>query len=208
MTEQQDRFPEFLRQAARWYHQPPTTPGDAMWAGIAEQRRGRAAEAAARGRWLRWASGIAAVLVLGIAIGRWTVPARVPSGAIVQSGQSGGLAYQAVAGDHFGRAEALLTAFRVEARTGRRDEQLPAAARSLLVTNRLLLDSPLATDARMRNLLEDLELVLVQIGQLASEQGVDPTDLIVQALEDNSVLLRLRTAVPAGSAAARAQGAL
>ena len=46
---------------------------------------------------------------------------------------------------------------------------MTTAARSLLGTNRLLLDSPVATDPRMRQLLEDLELVLAQIAQLSAE---------------------------------------
>ena len=50
-------------------------------------------------------------------------------------------------------------------------DSLPvAAARQLLATNRLLLDSPVA-DARLRPLLLDLELVLAEITQLGSHDA-------------------------------------
>jgi hypothetical protein len=98
--------------------------------------------------------------------------------------------------------------FRAEARGGRAGEQVSSTARTLLATNRLLLDSPVGTtDLKMRRLLEDLDLVLAQIAQLSAERGMDPTDLIIRALEDNGVLMRLRSAMPAGSVAGT-QGAL
>jgi hypothetical protein len=68
-------------------------------------------------------------------------------------------------------------------------------AHDLLLTTRLLLDSPAAADPRFRALLEDLELVLAQVVRLQSEQRRDELDLIRQALEQRDVLLRLRTAV-------------
>ncbi|MBI4500640.1 MAG: hypothetical protein HY700_05715, partial [Gemmatimonadetes bacterium] len=168
----------------------------------------RAAQLALRRRSWRWAAGLAAILVLGVAIGRLTAPATGPRVVTVERSTTARAAtYQAVAGQHFDRVETLLTMFQAEARLGRPDAQVSNVARSLLTTNRLLLDSPAATDAQMRQLLEDLELVLAQIAQLSAERGMDPTALIVQALEDNGVLLRLRSAVPAGPRAGT-QGAL
>jgi len=212
MTEQNDdRFDAFVRDAAREYNRPPATPRDEMWSAITAARRSRAVELKTRRRWISWSAGIAAVLAIGIGIGRMTVtpgktPVSVAAGDYAVADPAA--TYRAVAGDHFGRVETLLTMFRAEARTGRPDDHVTTAARSLLGTNRLLLDSPVATDPRMRQLLEDLELVLAQIAQLSAEQGMDPTQLIVKALEDNSVLLRLRSAVPAGQAVGGPQGAL
>ena len=144
-----------------------------------------------------------------MALGRLSVPAGAPG--ISLAGRTGvaapAAAYQAVAGQHFDRVETLLTMFKMEAGKGRPDAQMSNAARSLLTTNRLLLDSPAGNDPRMRQLLEDLDLVLAQIAQLSAERGMDPTDIIVRALEDNGVLLRLRAAVPAG-ASSSPQGAL
>jgi len=73
-----------------------------------------------------------------------------------------------------------------------------------------MLDSPAAQDARLKGLLEDLELVLAQISQLPSGGGGDREDVqsINQGLDQRSVLLRLRTANPAGPGPVRTQGAL
>jgi hypothetical protein len=93
---------------------------------------------------------------------------------------------------------------------GRLDPQFVAAARDLLTTTRLMLDSPAANDPRLQPLLEDLELVLAQITQLPAERGrKNEMDLINQGLNQRSVLTRLRTAspaIPAGPAPVRAQG--
>src|SRR6266702_5415720 len=75
-------------------------------------------------------------------------------------------------------------------------------------TTRLMLDSPAANDARLKSLLEDLELLLAQIAQLPASGDREDVQLINQGLEQRSVLLRLRTANPAGPGPVRAQGAL
>jgi hypothetical protein len=206
-----DRFDRLLRDAAQGYHRPPETPRDEMWRHIA------AARAARRGRrqratlWLRWGVGIAAVLVLGIGIGRWTAH---PSGAgttpVAAAGGTGdaGVAYGVAAAQYLTRTEALLTGFRTETRTEERNARFAAQARELLTTTRLMLDSPAAQDARLKTLLEDLELVLAQIAQLNGSSAGEDVQLINQGLEQRSVLLRLRTAVPAGPGPQRTQGAL
>src|SRR5437588_792753 len=109
------------------------------------------------------------------------------------------------------RIAALLTAFHAEARS----PSVPAVqfsrqARDLLATTRLMLDSPAANDARLKGLLDDLELVLAQIAQLPAGGGGDREDVqsINQGLDQRSVLLRLRTANPAGPGPVRTQGAL
>jgi len=212
MTDQpDDRFDAFLKDAVRDYNVPPSVPSDEMWTAIVAGRRARSVEITARRRWIRWSVGIAAVLALGVGIGRLTAPARNSAstvGAIDYGVADPAATYRAVAGDHFGRVETMLTMFRAEVVHGRPDQNLSSAARWLLTTNRLLLDSPVATDPRMRQLLEDLELVLAQIAQLSAEKGMDPSAIIVRALEDNGVLMRLRSAVPAGNGAIGAQGAL
>ena len=203
-----DQFEPLLRDAARDYHAPPPAPRDEMWSAIVAGRRARSAQLVARRRTWCWAAAVAAILVMGVAIGRLSAPSTGGSVAIADgSSAARGATYQAVAGQHFDRVETLLTMFQAEARSGRPDAQVSNAARGLLTTNRLLLDSPAATDPRLRQLLEDLELVLAQIAQLSAERGMDPTGLIVQALEDNGVLMRLRSAVPAGPRAGT-QGAL
>lgn len=71
-----ERFDESLRMAAQDYHRPPDTPREAIWARIEAARRVQPEVRMPRGverQWWRWVTGIAATLLLGIAIGRFTV---------------------------------------------------------------------------------------------------------------------------------------
>jgi hypothetical protein len=198
-----DRFDWVLREAAQDYHRPPDTPREEMWQRIEAARRARRARVLALRPWLRWGLAAAAVLAIGVGLGR--VSMQHQQTIVVAPGD---LAYRVAAAQYLSRTEALLTGFRSEARTGRIDVQFAGQARDLLTTTRLMLDSPAAEDPRLRGLLEDLELVLAQIAQVP--QGSDRADLqlINQGLEQRSVLLRLRTANPAGPGPVRAQGAL
>src|SRR5438034_1004688 len=85
---------------------------------------------------------------------------------------------------------------------------LSSSARDLLATTRLMLDSPAGKDARLKGLLEDLELVLAQIAQLPASADREDVQSINQGLDQRSVLLRLRTANPAGTGPVRTQGVL
>jgi len=71
-----DRIDQRLRELARDYHRPPAVPREELWARIvAERARRRAAPRVLALRpWLRWGLAAAAVLVLGIALGRLTAP--------------------------------------------------------------------------------------------------------------------------------------
>ena len=109
-------------------------------------------------------------------------------------------AYQLTAVRHLSEAEALLTSFRTRSNTDQQmDAQLGRWARQLLSNTRLLLDSPVANDLQRRPLLEDLELVLVQIVQLSPGSTVQDRDLIEKTLQQEHVMTRLRTAIPAGA---------
>ncbi|HET7790407.1 MAG TPA: hypothetical protein VFK78_06375 [Gemmatimonadales bacterium] len=200
-----------LRQAALHYHRPPETPREELWARIdaaRAPRRGRGGILAFRPR-LRWGIGIAAVLALGVGLGRLTV--RAPAAAPVPARETN-VALQLATAQYFDRTEAMLAGFRADAKTGRLDPTFVASAKDLLSTTRLMLDSPAAQhDPKLHALLDDLELVLAQITQLKSEPGSqDAEDIrfITQALEQRGVLLRLRAGVPAGPARAAAQGVL
>jgi hypothetical protein len=62
-----------MRLLAQSYNEPPATPREAMWARIEGARRGATPivlGTSRRIRWLRMSAGIAAVLVVGIGIGR------------------------------------------------------------------------------------------------------------------------------------------
>jgi hypothetical protein len=202
-----DRLNERLEQAAREYHRPPATPREEMWARIAAERAARreAPRVIELRPWLRWGLAAAAVLVVGVAIGRVTAPPSSDRAANVAqaTAASSDLAYRVVAAQYLSRTEALLTGFRAEARGGRPDAQFAGQARDLLLTTRLMLDSPVAKSQRMRVLLEDLEVLLAQIATLPTSGNKEDVQSITQGLEQRSVLLRLRTTVPPGT-----QGAL
>jgi hypothetical protein len=108
-------------------------------------------------------------------------------------------AYQLTAVRHLSEAEALLTSFRTRSTADQQmDAQLGTWARALLSNTRLLLDSPVANDPQRRPLLEDLELVLVQIVQLSPGSSPQDRELIEKSLQQDQVMTRLRTAIPAG----------
>jgi hypothetical protein len=98
--------------------------------------------------------------------------------------------------EHLAQAETFLVLFRASINSGQRVEPVvPATARYLLASNRLLIDSPAAEEPGMRRLLSDVELVLAQIAQMPADSG-DTTDerLITDGIEQRDLLLRIRTA--------------
>lgn len=208
----EDRFEERLREAAQDYHRPPETPREEMWAAIVAGRRRPATRVfILRPAW-RWGLGMAAVLLVGIAIGRWIRPTNTgaPTPGNISSRSTSDVAYSVAAVQYLNSTETLLTGFRADARAGRVDTLFVDQARELLTSTRLLLQSPAGLDPHLKPLLEDLELVLAQIARLPG-RGRDTldVDLITQGMDQQSVLTRLRTAIPAGPASApRTQGAL
>jgi hypothetical protein len=220
-----DRLDDRLRDAAREYNEPPETPREAMWERIVTARKQtedmertptaitplRRVRSHGRLRPISWAAGIAAVLALGIGLGRLTIhtapPAAIPGPVASHTAPRVSVAaYELATTEHLGQSEAFLTLFRASVRRGGNEQLASATARQLLATNRLLLDSPASDDARVRALLQDLELVLAEISQLSPQPRTRDLDLIDEGLEQGGVLSRLRTAVPAG--ASTTQGAL
>ena len=104
-------------------------------------------------------------------------------------------AYRDQTNNYLGQAAALLISLPAKEANGRTDSSFAAKATDLLVTTRLLIDSPAAQDAKLRSLLEDLELVLVQIARLRTEKNRADLDLIHQAVEQGDVISRLNSAV-------------
>lgn len=204
--EQLDRLLRAARQES-----PPPVPRDEMWAAISARRqppRGILRFRPWSGSWSRtlaWPAGLAAVLALGFALGRLShesppsatlalpTPADAPS-------RLGSPALAGAAMQHLSRAEIFLTGFRLEAGQKVPDAALLTGGRDLLGTTRLLLDSPQIQDARLRSLLQELEVVLAQVIQLQSEPSREDTDILVRQLDDNGMLPRLRTAIPSGPA--------
>jgi len=213
-----------LNRAAAAYHEPPASvPRDAMWAAI-QAARGRphleverptspatrretARDRMVRSWWYRApVRAIAAVLILGagISIG-WFMHDRAgrpnvsPLPPVVATVPASDAAYRIAVVRDLTQAEALLTAFHSDdsrAGTSDADQQVAMWARQILSDTRLLLDSPAAADPARRQLLEDLELVLVQL----TPNSADPTDraMIDRTIARGHILTRLRAAVPAG----------
>lgn len=109
------------------------------------------------------------------------------------------LAYEMAEVNHLTAAEALLTSFRTRSpEDQQQDARLAAWARELLSNTRLLLDSPVAADPQRRPLLQDLELLLVQIVQLAPGTTPQDREIMERTLKQDQLMTRLRTAIPAG----------
>ncbi|HEV2083974.1 MAG TPA: hypothetical protein VGR09_02755 [Gemmatimonadales bacterium] len=208
-----DRLDDQLRDAAKDYNDPPETPREQIWARIVAERAETAEtlRPLRHLRPLRWAAGIAAVLALGIGLGRVSIntapPVAAPAPvATATAPRVSNAAYQVATAEHLSQSEAFLTLFRASVRQGGNEQLASATARQLLATNRLLLDSPAANDGRARLLLQDLELVLAEIAQLSPQPRSRDLDLITEGLERGGVMSRLRTAVPSGPSTT--QGAL
>jgi len=203
MMHDDDKFTDWLRDAAQTYHSPRPTPREEMWARIAAERQRRATRVIELRPWLRWTLAAAALVVLGIGIGRWTAHPET-----TDSAGGSDVVYQVAATQYLSRTEAFLTDFRADLRAGRTDARLAGQARDLLATTRLMLDSPAADDPHRRALLEDLELVLVQISQLESGRNARDADLITQGMDQRNVLPKLRSAIPSGPVPVRTEGVL
>jgi hypothetical protein len=216
-----ERLDAAIREQAEGYHRPPETPREAVWARIqAEREARRLAPVPARpGRvqWLAWAAGIAALLAVGIALGRLTAPrtpvemAAAPESSVADPlVPTGPDAYQVAATDHLSRVETFLTVFRGEVDAGRVGEaEMEMPARQLLRRTRLLRASPAARDdVILRALLDDIEFVLLQIASYAQVGDERELRFVEQGLNQRSVLLRLRTAMPSPPARTASGGAL
>jgi hypothetical protein len=159
-------------------------------------------------RVLRISAAVAAVLVIGIFIGRLTenqgtVPlADIAPVAVIQTEPDPPHikkdVYAMAARDLFGRADFLLTDFKVRSCGTDNLTEIPDWAGGMLVQTRLLMGTSAAEDIQMNNLLEELELVLAQIVGLSKNNCARDMAWIRQGLQERSTIDRLRT-VSAGS---------
>jgi hypothetical protein len=203
------RFDEVLRDLPRSFNPPAQPPLGDMWAVIEDAHFNAPASVSSHRRVIRQAPWLAAAaaLVIGIGIGRYIprsaktsdnpppppmmASARQPAtdtSAVID-------AYRDQTSHYLGQAAALLISLPAKDASGTADARFAGKAAELLVTTRLLMDSPAAQDPKLRSLLDDLELVLVQIARLRSERSRSDLDLIHQAVEQGDVLSRLSSAV-------------
>jgi hypothetical protein len=217
----EDELPPAWLEAADEYNRPPDTPRAEIWTALEGEIGGMPTLSldAARSRksrraatWLRPAMAAAAVLVVGIGIGRMSTsndgePVLGPIGEGAAATSRGAEAARSpavrtVALEHLGRSESLLNLVRVDARQGRVDREVGQWGRGLLAQTRLLLDSPAADDPALRELLEDLELILAQVAVLDQGDGVtddrarEELEIIARGLEQREVLSRIQAVLP------------
>lgn len=206
MDDREDRADQWLREAAKDYNPPPPVPRAEMWQRIEAARRGAAVTPIRRAAPWRMPLAVAALLLLGVAIGRVTSPrpttsTNTPAGApaasaAVPNTERGNVANRLVTDDLLSQAETFLTEFNTQAAA----EDFSVKAKDLLITTRLLLDSKRRADAPTRKLLEDLELVLAQIATLDPEDQSQERGFIADGLAQNQLRSRLRNAIPSGPA--------
>jgi hypothetical protein len=194
-----DPFVDNLKNLAQGLDAPDAPRREEMWARIDEARRFRRHAKPARpklvmNRWVLPAS-LAASLALGLVLGRFLAPVSTLGG-----GDTAGVAeaqsetpYEQAATRHLARTEALLSSFSSDAQQGR-TSQVADWAQDLLIDTRLLMDSPASADPRMGALLEDLELILAQLANLTQRDPANELELIQAGIQQNDVLVRLRTA--------------
>jgi len=203
------RFDEVLRDLPRSFNPPAQPPLDDMWAVIEDAHFNAPASVSSTHGSMRRAPWLAAAaaLVIGIGIGRYipgsakTTNNPPPPAIMASAGQAASDtsavvdAYRDQTSHYLGQAAALLISLPAKDASGTADAGFAGKAADLLVTTRLLMDSPAAQDPKLRSLLDDLELVLVQIARLRGERSRADLDLIHQAVEQGDVLSRLNSAV-------------
>ena len=201
MTE--DQLDDIIRNAADHYNVPPVNPTlDEMWAAIEAESFGRsitpkpARTSLLHSPWLR----MAAVLVLGVAIGRVsmrpsasTSTSAPPTETVAATNATD--SYQLSAEQYLGQTVTLLASMPGQLQDGRIDSSFVTRASESLTTLRLLMDSPAASNPRLRALFEDLELVLVQVVQMPAGGSRTEAKLIRQAMQERDVMPRLFDAV-------------
>jgi len=146
-------------------------------------------------------SAAAALVAAGVVIGIGIRPALVKQTRIVVTATTRANMAQITA-DHFAASQRLLMTMASQndgSRSSTNDAALVGRARALLSTTQILLDSPAGVDPSKRQLLSDLELVLVQIVQLAPEPLQGDRELVARAIAERRMIRRLQLATPAGA---------
>lgn len=199
---------DIIDTARREHRAPPEAPRDRLWERIdAARAPARAEKKVVRPfSWstARWVAATAAVLVLGVALGRWSegldlggdgpAPVAVAGGEVV----TGTAVYDRLAVTMLDRADALLTDFRTTSCSGvENSTRLSTWAGSLLSETRLLMSTPVADDPDMGRLLADLELVLAQLAGLSGVRCDEDSAWIRDGLERRDTLDHLRTVASA-----------
>jgi hypothetical protein len=136
---------------------------------------------------------MAATLAIGFGLGRYstpTEPALPPVTVVTEAAVPEPL--RRSTSRYLDDAALLLASLQQD--TSASDTRFTSQAETLLNTTRLLLDSPAAaSDPKLRDLLEDLELVLAQVARLRTAASAEDLSFIATALNERDVVPRLRT---------------
>jgi len=209
------RLDELVRELAADYNAPPRELDETRRAEIfnrIQDERSRRAQKRTpaprpRSRHLQWVA-MAAVLLIGVAIGRWEPATQDPGSAGLAHTDPAHEAsghpnlYRFATRDYLERTENLLVmlqraAYSPDANTPfgtQSAEPTVGWANDLLRETRMLQDSPAAKDdVHLSHLLEDLELLLAQIVQAANIN--DEPDAEDYRITDPAVLQRLRNEI-------------
>lgn len=225
MMHDDDRDLEQFARTLRELDTPPPAPREEMWARISAARQARgngngtasapvaeppssrhdagvvALPVRTRRSYVQWGAGLAAMLVIGIGLGRVSMqqattiepPATVATPALSPIDDVASSPYRLAAATHLQRTEALLTALAMDAQADGTRE-LTTWAGELLTDTRMLLATPVAEDPAIGRLLEDLELLLAQVAAIPSARANEEVELIQDGLNQGDVLPRLRAA--------------
>ncbi|MEO8449920.1 MAG: hypothetical protein ABI647_09030 [Gemmatimonadota bacterium] len=191
-----EQFDKLMSESVERYRVPPEPDLDRLWPAI------EAAALSSRPRARPWLA-YAAVLLAGIGLGYGgsrlapvsqtggTVTAALPraDGSIHQVG-TGGTPFVGIANDYLAKTTALLVAVASDLPSGQVAPSTVTQARHLLSTTRLLLDAGVG-DTRLRELLEDLELVLAQVVRFPDAHQTPEAALLGQTIAQRDILPRL-----------------
>ncbi len=207
-----EKLQSLMHEAKHTYRVPADPPLDAMWSRIEREHFDGVTAAPTlqanghvNGRARRWLApllAIAATLAIGVGIGRFTAPAaravaelpaaRDASGPAATNGSD---PLQRATSEYIDETVALLASLPRDsiATLVGGNAKFVAQASLLLATTRLLMDSPAASDPQLRDLLEDLELVLAQVARLRTTPRAEELTFIAEAMDQRDVVPRLRT---------------
>jgi hypothetical protein len=178
-----------------------------MWAIISESWADQAARQRHARKAYAWSGlGLAAMLVVGIFIGRSTSEVEDSESALAIRADPVRAEYpistpiRVAVGEHLREVETLLLLFASSRQT---DAELVGLARELAGTSRMLMASDAGRDAEVRSMLLDLELLLVQIARLVDGADAAETEVVKDGIAETEAVPRMRrflaeAAVPMG----------
>lgn len=138
-------------------------------------------------------AGVAAVLVIGIVLGRTLLSPENPTQRVVQNGKMKTVNARAV--NYIEKSQvlflALVNADSEEIRNMDLSHEKRMADNLIREASFLKENLSPTQDARMRALVEELEMILFEIANLEQQQDVEAVELIKSGIEQQSLLLKI-----------------